>query len=167
VPVVLAGLGIGALIGTAVAGRFGDRHPLAVIALATTSSAAAMLALAAAAGHTTIAVTLAVLLGACGLGANPVLIAQVLRHAGGGSTLASSMATAAFNMGTAGGSALAGAMLSTPLGLTGPAVLGALITGSALMPLTLLAVANRWAGHGRRLHRTPKSMPDRQFEYQR
>ncbi|MGA5461953.1 MFS transporter [Mycobacterium sp. NPDC050041] len=167
VPVVLAGLGIGALVGTAVGGRFGDRHPLAVIALATASSAAAMLTLAAAAGHTTIAVILVVLLGAFGLGANPVLIAQVLRHAGGGSTLASSLATAAFNMGTAGGSALAGAMLSTPLGLTGPAVLGALITGSALMPLTILAVAHRRAGHGRHFNRTPKSLPDRRFEYQR
>jgi predicted MFS family arabinose efflux permease len=167
VPVVLAGLGIGALVGTAAGGRFGDRHPMAVIALATTSSASAMLALAATAGHTTIAVSLVVLLGACGLGANPVLIAQVLRHAGGGSTLASSMATAAFNMGTAGGSALAGAMLSTPLELTGPAVLGALITGSALIPLTILAAANRRAGQGRHLHRTPKSLLDRRFEYQR
>jgi DHA1 family inner membrane transport protein len=167
VPVVLAGLGIGALVGTAVGGRFGDRHPLAVIALATTSSAAAMLTLAAAAGHTAIAVILVVLLGAFGLGANPVLIAEVLRHAGGGSTLASSMATAAFNMGTAGGSALAGVMLSTPLGLTGPAVLGALITGSALMPLTILAVAHRRAGHGHSLRRASKSLPDKQIQYQR
>lgn len=167
VPVVLAGLGIGALVGTAAGGRFGDRHPMAVIALATTSSASAMLALAATAGHRTIAVSLVVLLGACGLGANPVLIAQVLRHAGGGSTLASSMATAAFNMGTAGGSALAGAMLSTPLELTGPAVLGALITGSALIPLTILAAANRRAGQGRRLQSTLKSLSDKRFEYQR
>ena len=85
------------------------------------------------------AIFLVVLLGAFGLGANPVLIAQTLRYARGGSALASSLATAAFNVGTAGGSAVAGLTLSTSLGLAGPAVLGAAITGSALAPLVVLA----------------------------
>jgi DHA1 family inner membrane transport protein len=138
VPVVLVGFGIGALVGTAVGGRFGDRHPLATIAAAVAGSASAMLALAATAGHTTVAVFLVVLLGGFGLGANPVLIAQMLRYAGGGSTLASSLATAAFNVGTAGGSAVAGLTLSTSLGLAGPAVLGAAVTGLALAPLLVL-----------------------------
>jgi DHA1 family inner membrane transport protein len=139
VPVVLVGFGIGALLGTFVGGRFGDRHPLATIAVAVLATATGMLVLAATASHTTITVILVVLLGASGLGANPVLIAQTLRHAGG-STLASSLATAAFNLGTAGGSALAAATLSTSLGLAGPAVVGAAITGSALAPIAVLAV---------------------------
>ncbi|MHA3020945.1 MFS transporter [Mycobacterium sp. BMJ-28] len=137
VPVVLVAFGVGALLGTAVGGHFGDRHPLATIAVAVTASAAGMLVLAGTAEHTAVTVVVVVLLGACGLGANPVLIAQTLQHARG-STLASALATAAFNLGTAGGSALAAATLSTSLGLTGPAVLGAALTGSALMPLTAL-----------------------------
>jgi predicted MFS family arabinose efflux permease len=141
VPVVLVGFGIGALVGTMVGGRFGDRHPLATIAVAVSSSSIAMLALAATGSHAAITVLLIVLLGAFGLGANPVLIAQTLGQAGEGSMLASSLATAAFNLGTAGGSALAAAALSTSLGLAGPAVFGAAITGSALAPLAILAVA--------------------------
>lgn len=143
VPVVLVAFGVGALVGTVIGGRFGDRHPLATIAVAVFCSATGMLTLAAAAGHATIAVILVVLLGACGLGANPVLISQSLHYAGGDSTLASSLATAAFNLGTAGGSALAAATLSTSLGPVGPAMLGAAITGSALMPLSVLALKNR------------------------
>lgn len=139
VPVVLVAFGVGALVGTVLGGRFGDRHPLATIAVAVFCSATGMLTLAATAGHASIAVVLVVLLGACGLGANPVLISQTLQYAGGGSTLAASLATAAFNLGTAGGSALAAATLSTSLGLIGPAVLGAAITGSALVPLAVLA----------------------------
>lgn len=139
VPVVLVGFGIGALLGTVLGGRFGDRHPLTTIAVAISASAAGMLALAAAAEHATVTVILVVLLGAAGLGANPVLIAQTLRHAGTGSTLASSLTTAAFNLGTAAGSALAATTLSTPLGVVGPAVLGAALTGSALAPVAVLA----------------------------
>jgi DHA1 family inner membrane transport protein len=139
VPVVLIGFGVGALIGTAAGGRFGDRHPLATIAVAVLASAFGMLVLASTAQHAAVAVVLVVLLGACGLGANPVLIAQTLQHAGGGSTLASSLATAAFNLGTAGGSALAAVLVSTSMGVTGPAIVGAAITASSLLPLTVLA----------------------------
>lgn len=140
VPFVLVGFGIGALVGTVVGGRFGDRHPWATIVVAVSTTTVGMLVLASAASHPTITVALVVLLGASGLGANPVLIAQTLRHAGAGSTLASSLATAAFNLGTAIGSALAAATLSTSLGLVGPAVLGAAITGTALAPIAALAL---------------------------
>ncbi|MBV6762842.1 MFS transporter [Rhodococcus opacus] len=139
VPVVLVGFGVGALAGTALGGRVGDRRPLATIAVAVSCTAALLLVLAATATHSTIVVAVVVLLGACGLGANPVLIAQVLRFAGDGSRLASSLATAAFNLGTAGGSALAATTLSSSLGLAGPAVLGAAVAGAALLPIAALA----------------------------
>ncbi|TQC42444.1 MFS transporter [Rhodococcus sp. WS4] len=148
VPLVLVGFGIGALAGTAVGGRIGDRWPLATIGTAVSCTAALLLVLAATAGDPMIVVVVIVLLGASGLGANPVLIAQTLRFAGHG-RLASSLATAAFNLGTAGGSALAATTLSTSLGLAGPALLGAAVTGSALLPLALLATTTRssWATH--------------------
>ncbi|MFV9454614.1 MFS transporter [Rhodococcus sp. NM-2] len=139
VPLVLVGFGVGALVGTALAGRIGDRWPLATIAAAVALTSVLLLVLAATAGHRAIVVGLIIVLGASGLGANPVLIAQTMRFAGHGSRLASSLATAAFNLGTAAGTALAATTLSTSLGVVGPAVLGAAITATALIPIALLA----------------------------
>jgi len=139
VPLVLVGFGVGALVGTALAGRIGDRWPLATIAAAVALTSVLLLVLAATAGHGAIVVGLIIVLGASGLGANPVLIAQTMRFAGHGSRLASSLATAAFNLGTAAGTALAATTLSTSLGVVGPAVLGAAITATALIPIALLA----------------------------
>ena len=143
VPLVLVGFGVGALAGTVLGGRLGDRYPVATITAAVSLTATGLAVLAAAANHSVIVVTLIVLLGACGLGANPILIAQMLRYAPRGTTLASSLATAAFNLGTAIGSSFAGITLSTSMGLVGPAVLGAALTGSALVPIALLAAASR------------------------
>ena len=139
VPLALVGFGVGALVGTAVGGRLGDRWPMGTVAVAVALTSVMLLILAATASHSTVVVGLVVLLGASGLGANPVLIAQVLRFARPDSRLASSLATAAFNLGTAAGSALAATTLSTSLGIAGPAVLGAGITASALIPIMLLA----------------------------
>ncbi len=139
VPLVLVGFGIGALGGTALGGRLGDRYPLPVIATAITATSALLVLVAATASHSLIVVAIVVVLGATGLGANPVLIAQTMQSAAPGSTLASSLATAAFNLGTAAGSALAATTLTTSLGVLGPSVLGAGLTASALIPLTVLA----------------------------
>ena len=143
VPLVLVGFGIGALAGTSLGGRLGDRHPLATVAGAVALTVVSLVLLVLASTHSVIVVVLVVVLGASGLGANPVLIAQTLRHAGHGSTLASSLATAAFNLGTTAGAAVAGATLSTSWGLVGPAALGAVLTGSALLPVGLLAARTR------------------------
>jgi DHA1 family inner membrane transport protein len=150
VPLVLVGFGIGALIGTAVGGRLGDRRPLGTIAAAVTLTALGLVVLAVTSTQATVVVGLVVLLGATGMGANPVLIAQTLRYAGHGSTLASSLATAAFNLGTAAGTAIAGATLSSSWGLTGPAALGSVLTASALLPIALLALSatHRLRSHG-------------------
>ncbi|TLF76445.1 MFS transporter [Nocardia cyriacigeorgica] len=141
VPLVLVGFGVGALGGTALGGRLGDRWPLTTIAGAVALTSAMLLVLAATASHSLVVVVLVVLLGASGLGVNPILIAQTMGFAGPGSRLASSLATAAFNLGTAVGSALAATTLSTSLGVTGPPVLGAVITASALIPVAWLAAA--------------------------
>lgn len=139
VPLVLVGFGIGALAGTALGGRAGDRWPLGTVTTAVTATSILLLVLAAAASQSMIVVAVVIVLGASGLGANPVLIAQTMRFAGNGSRLASSLATAAFNLGTAAGSALAATTLTTALGVTGPAVLGAAITATALIPIAVLA----------------------------
>ncbi|WP_278265276.1 MFS transporter [Nocardia sp. AG03] len=154
VPLVLVGFGLGPLGGTALGGRVGDRWPLGTITVAITITSILLLVLAATASHSTIVVAVVVVLGASGLGANPVLIAQTMRFAGEGSRLASSLATAAFNLGTAAGSALAATTLSTALGLSGPAVLGAALTVTALIPVAVLAST-------RARHRTGDDTPTR------
>lgn len=64
----------------------------------------------------------------------------------------SSLATSAFNLGTAAGSALASSW-----GLVWPATLGAILTGSALAPIALLATTTR---------RTNNDTPNRRREDQ-
>ncbi|MER5392465.1 MFS transporter [Saccharopolyspora sp. NPDC002686] len=156
VPLVLVGFGIGALVGTAAGGRLGDRWPLATIAGAIASTALLLVLIAFNSTHPVVVVALVVVLGASGLGANPVLIAQTLRHAGRGSALASSLATAAFNLGTAIGAALAGATLSTSWRLVGPSALGAVLAASALLPIGVLATRTRPAASA---HHRPEEVP--------
>jgi DHA1 family inner membrane transport protein len=83
---------------------------------------------------------LVVLLGLFGLSANGVLIHLVVRSAGQAATLGSALAVSAFNAGTAIGTAIAGAALSSPLGIHGPAAIGAVIVALTLIPTTALAV---------------------------
>jgi predicted MFS family arabinose efflux permease len=143
VPLVLVGFGLGALAGTGLGG-LGDRHPLATVAGAITVTTAVLVLLVLRTAPVVV-IVLVVVLGASGLGANPVLIAQTLRHAGNGSTLASSLATSCFSLGTAAGSAAAGATLATSWGPAGPAAPGAAVTCSALIPLGLLATSRTGA----------------------
>jgi predicted MFS family arabinose efflux permease len=84
-------------------------------------------------------VALVALAGAFGFGANPVLMALVVRFAGQAPTLASGLTVAAFNFGTAAGSWVAGVTLSSALGVTGPAVVGTVIAALTLVPTISLA----------------------------
>ena len=58
-------------------------------------------------------------------------------------TLGSALTVSAFNLGTAVGSALAGAALVSPLGTTGPALVGTVIAALTLIPTIALALASR------------------------
>jgi DHA1 family inner membrane transport protein len=53
------------------------------------------------------------------------------------------LSVASFNVGTAIGTAIAGAVLATPLGLTGPTIVGAVIVALTLIPTIGLAVLSR------------------------
>jgi DHA1 family inner membrane transport protein len=69
----------------------------------------------------------------------PILVAQALYAASGAPTLASALATSAFNIGNAGGSWLAGLALSTSFSLRDPALTGLILALASMVPLTLLA----------------------------
>jgi predicted MFS family arabinose efflux permease len=142
-PLVLVGFGAGALAGTLVGGRLGDRRPHTMTIVAPAATTVLLLAICLLSGFAVPTIALVALLGVFGLGANPVLMSLVVRFAGRAPTLASAMTVAAFNFGTAAGSWIAGRALDSTLGATGPAVVGAGIAALTLVPTTALAVTQR------------------------
>ena len=140
VPLVLVGFGVGSLIGTIYGGRLGDVRPHATtigVAATTTVVLGAIWLLSA---HAVPTVLLVAVLGLVGLSANPVLSALAVRYAGVAPTLGVAMSVAAYNLGTAVGSWLAGLTLGSALGVTGPALVGTVIASLTLIPAAALAL---------------------------
>jgi len=140
VPLVFLGFGVGSLIGTIYGGRLGDVRPHATtigVAATTTVVLGAIWLLSA---HAVPTVLLVAVLGLVGLSANPVLSALAVRYAGVAPTLGVAMSVAAYNLGTAVGSWLAGLTLSSALGATGPALVGTVIASLTLIPAAALAL---------------------------
>jgi DHA1 family inner membrane transport protein len=146
VPLVLIGFGVGSFIGTIIAGRLGDTHANLVTIVTPAVTTIILLGIALFSGSAWLTVVLVVLLGLFGLSANTVLIHLAVRFAGKAATLGSALSVASFNAGTAIGTAIAGAVLATPLGLTGPAMVGAVIVALTLIPAIGLAVLGRRRG---------------------
>ncbi|MFF4845204.1 MFS transporter [Streptomyces collinus] len=143
VPLVLVAFGAGALGGTAIGGRLGDRRPMATTIPAAATTTLALFALVPLSTTPAAAVALVFLMALAGFTINPVVTALAVRSAGDAPTLASALTTSAYNTGIAAGSALAGQALASPLGVTGPALVGAVFAGLTLLPLIALAIAAR------------------------
>ncbi|MFG1663849.1 MFS transporter [Streptomyces sp. Y7] len=143
VPLVLVGFGLGALAGSLVGGRLGDRRPYTVTITAAAGAALLLLAISLLAGYAVPTIILIALLGFFGLGANPVLMSLAVRFARRAPVLASALTVSAFNLGTAIGSWIAGLTLDTSLGTTGPAVVGTAIAALTLIPTTAIALTRR------------------------
>ncbi|NUP19616.1 MAG: MFS transporter [Streptomyces sp.] len=139
VPLVLVGFGLGALAGSLVGGRLGDRRPHLVTVAAAAGAMILLLTIVLSAGSAPAIIVLVTLLGFFGLGANPVLMALAVRYAGQAPTLASALTVSAFNLGTAIGSWFAGLALERA-GATGPTVVGAAIAALTLIPTIALAL---------------------------
>lgn len=144
VPLVLAGFGIGALIGTNTGGRLGDRRPIATALTAAAATALVLLAMALVPGNTVAAVILVALMGLTGFTVNPVVSSLAVRFAGNAPTLGAALTVSAFNAGIAAGTVVAGVALTSPLGLSGPALTGAAITALTVVPLLALT-RPRWS----------------------
>ena len=143
VPMALTGFGVGSLAGSILGGRFGDAHPHLATLVAPAATTVILMLIWLVTGQPVLTAALVVLLGLFGLGANPILVSMAVRFAGHAPTLGSSLSVSAFNIGTAVGSWLAGLALVTPLGATGPALVGTVIAALTLIPATALAVAAR------------------------
>ncbi|WP_369252768.1 MFS transporter [Geodermatophilus amargosae] len=139
VPLVLAGFGVGSLVGTVVGGRLGDVRPHATtiaVPAVTTVLLAAIWLLSAQAVPTVVLVTL---LGLVGLSANPVLSSLAVRFAGLAPTLGVAMSVSAYNLGTAVGTGFAGSTLDSGLGAAGPAMVGTVLAAVTLVPAVAIA----------------------------
>ncbi|MFJ8618489.1 MFS transporter [Streptomyces clavifer] len=146
VPLVLAGFGVGALAGFLAGGRLGDHRPYMTTIVAPAVTTVLLLAICLLSGRAAPTIALVVLLGLFGLGANPVLISLGVRFAGRAPTLGSALTVSAFNLGTAIGSWSAGRALVSPLGVTGPAVVGTAIAALTLIPTVAITLVQRRRG---------------------
>lgn len=143
VPLVLTGFGIGSVIGTLLAGRFGDAHPGPITIITPAVTTILLLAISLLTGSPWLTSALVVMLGLFGLSANSVLIHLAVRFAGKAASLGSALSVSAFNAGTAVGTLFAGAALVSPLGTTGPGLVGTIIAALTLFPAIALALASR------------------------
>lgn len=138
VPVVLVLFGAGSFTGVTIAGRFSDRRPGLVIAVAGPPLLLGWCALALWAAQPALLFTLAFMQGALAFAVGSTLIARVLYEAADAPSMAGSFATAALNVGAVVGPVLAGLALADP---AGPLWIAAVLVAAAL----LLAAANRRA----------------------
>ncbi|WP_381790161.1 MFS transporter [Streptomyces niveus] len=140
VPLVLIAFGIGALGGTAIGGRLGDRRPMTTTITAAAATSLILLALIPASSSPVAAVVLVFGMAMAGFTVNPVVTSLAVRFAGDAPTLTSALTTSGYNTGIAAGSLLAGRALDSSLGLTGPALVGAVFAALTLLPLIALAL---------------------------
>ncbi|MEV6618309.1 MFS transporter [Streptomyces sp. NPDC051051] len=141
VPLVLIVFGLGALGGTAIGGRLGDRHPIATTTTAAAVTALALFLLIPLSTGPVTAVVLVFVMALAGFTVNPVVTSLAVRFADDAPPLTSALTTSAYNTGIAAGSALAGTALDSSLGLTGPALVGTVSATLTLLPLIALALS--------------------------
>jgi DHA1 family chloramphenicol resistance protein-like MFS transporter len=141
VPAVLVLFGVGSFAGVTLAGRLSDRRPGSVIAVGGPLLLLGWVALATLAARPAALLLLVFVQGMLSFALGSTLIARVLYEAAGAPTMGGSYATAALNIGAAGGPALAAAALRTGAGDLGPAWLSGLLVAVALLiALPLLRV---------------------------
>ena len=139
VPLLLVGFGIGALLGTVLAGRTGDRKPLATY-FAIAGGSALVLRVLIPLSTLVPSIVLVVLLGFTGMGVTSIATPLAVRFGHSGPSMAAALTVSAFNVGIAAATWLAGVALDSALDTTGPATVGATMAILGLIPLVILAV---------------------------
>ncbi|MEU8300589.1 Cmx/CmrA family chloramphenicol efflux MFS transporter [Micromonospora sp. NPDC048909] len=141
VPVVLVLFGVGSFAGVTLAGRFSDKRPGIVIAVGGPLLLLGWVALATLAARPVALLLLVFVQGMLSFALGSTLIARVLYAAAGAPTMGGSYATAALNIGAAGGPVVAAATLGANAGDLGPVwVSGLLVAIALLIALPLLRV---------------------------
>jgi predicted MFS family arabinose efflux permease len=138
VPLMFVAFGLGAIIGTNLAGRFADKRPITTFITATAGTVVLMAMLVPLSVNAYATFALTFLLGLAGMGIPPVSTGLAVRFAHGAPMLAAAISVSAFNGGTAIGTWAGGAVLET-MGLIGPLAVAIIMAVFGL--LTLLAMA--------------------------
>jgi len=133
VPLILMLFGLGSLLGITIAGRFSDRRPVAVLAVAGPLLLAGWIALALLAENPAALVVLVFAQGFLSFAVGSTLIARVLYAASDAPTMGGSYATVALNLGAALGPVLGGIALPTSFGLRAPAGVATLLVALAML----------------------------------
>ncbi|MFD5031536.1 Cmx/CmrA family chloramphenicol efflux MFS transporter [Streptomyces sp. NPDC058220] len=139
VPTVLALFGVGALVGTAIGGRYADAHLFGVMISGITASTVLLVALALTASNPVAVIILTFLLGVSTFYTAPALNARMFNIAAAAPTLAGATTTAAFNLGNTGGPWLGGAAIDADFGFASTAWAGAAMAVAAI-GLTVLSL---------------------------
>jgi DHA1 family inner membrane transport protein len=138
VPLVMIAYGVGALTGTTIGGRFGDRRPWTVIGSAVVGLILTMAILIIWGGSIPVAIVFFAFMGLFGFAANPILVSEALRVAGPDGVLPVALSNSFFNIGIATGSALGGIAIASSLTEQGVPVMGLVLTVIAAIPAFLL-----------------------------
>ena len=139
VPLLFVAFGVGAVLGTNLAGRFADERPLATFITATAGSVVVLVALVPLSTDAVATFVLLFLLGVAGMGIPPVGTGLAVRYARAAPTLAAAVSVAAFNGGTAIGTAAGAGAIASPLGAIGPVLIGIAMAVLGLAALLVMA----------------------------
>lgn len=145
VPLLFVVFGLGATLGTNLAGRFADERPITTFIAAAAGTVVLMALLVPLSTNPVATFILMFLLGIAGMGIPPVGTGLAVRFAHTAPTLAAAIAVAAFNGGTAIGTWFGASALETALGVLGPLTVAIIM--AVLGTVTLLAMALRRARH--------------------
>ncbi|WP_311214740.1 MULTISPECIES: MFS transporter [unclassified Arthrobacter] len=134
VPLVMIAYGVGALAGTTVGGRFGDRRPYSVVGTAVAGLIVTMAVLLLWGSDPIIAVLFFTLMGLFGFATAPVLVSEALQTAGPDGVLPIALSNSFFNIGIAVGSGLGGVAIASSLAEQGVPAIGLILTIAAAVP---------------------------------
>lgn len=139
VPLIFVVFGLGAIIGTNLAGRYADKHPVTTFITATAGTVVLMGLLVPFSTNAVAMFVLMFLLGIAGMGIPPVGTGLAVRFAHGAPTLAAAVSVSAFNGGTAIGTWFGASALESTLGVLGPLTIAIIMAGLGLLTLLVLA----------------------------
>jgi len=137
IPLALAVFGVGSFLGVTIAGRLSDRRPGLVLAIGGPLLTAGWMAMALSQALPVALILLVFVQGLLAFGVGTTVISRALQAATDAPTMGGSYATAALNIGAAGGPVVGGLSLSSDLGTSGPLWVAAALTGTALVLMTL------------------------------
>ncbi|KZX21686.1 MFS transporter [Rathayibacter tanaceti] len=145
VPIIMIAYGIGALAGTTLGGRFGDRHPYTVIGVTVSGLIVTMAVLLVGGGNPAIATVFFTLMGLFGFAGTPILVSEALRTAGPDGVLPIALSNSFFNVGIAIGSGLGGVALASSFAEQGVPGIGLILAAAAAVPCIVLALTAKKA----------------------